>query len=88
MLRPLLTPSGPGDLWSQFWSQLFSFAAIRERSNDRFASVNEDLRISLDFGLLTSQVPGDGFAGAVSVLVSVGLLRDQRSPPTLLREER
>jgi hypothetical protein len=30
---------------------LFSFAAIRERSKDRFASVNEDRRISLYAGL-------------------------------------
>jgi hypothetical protein len=30
---------------------LFSFAAIRESSKDRFVSVNGDLRINLDFGL-------------------------------------
>ena len=41
----------PGDLWSQFWFQLFSFMVIRERSRDHFASVKDDLRISLDFGL-------------------------------------
>ena len=37
--------------WSQFWSQLFSFVAVRERSKDRFASVDKDWRISLDCGL-------------------------------------
>jgi hypothetical protein len=41
----------PGDLWSQFWFQLFSFMVIRERSRDHFASVKDDLRNSLDFGL-------------------------------------
>jgi hypothetical protein len=27
---------------SQFWSQLSSFVAVRERSTDRFASVDEE----------------------------------------------
>jgi len=40
-----------GIQWFQFWSQLSSFVAIRERSKDHIAGVNEDLRISMDLGL-------------------------------------
>jgi hypothetical protein len=36
---------------SQFWSQLSPFVGVWERPTDRFASVNEDLRIGLDLGL-------------------------------------
>jgi hypothetical protein len=37
--------------WSQFLVSVVLVRALRERSKDRFASVNEDLRMSLDFGL-------------------------------------
>jgi hypothetical protein len=39
------------DRRSQFWSQLFPFVGGWERPTDRFASVNEDVRIGLDLGL-------------------------------------
>ena len=36
--------------WSQFWSQLSSFADAPRRSRDRFASVDDGLRTRLDPG--------------------------------------
>jgi len=51
-------------LRSQFWSQLAPFGGVRERSTGRFASVNGDMRISLDLGLRIWK------AGWVQVLTS------------------
>jgi hypothetical protein len=74
----------PGDLWSQFWFQLFSFMVIRERSRDHFASVKDDLRNSLDFGLRiwkAGWVQALAYYGARGgIAIGIGALLAEASP--------